>query len=62
MELHDFLDHLNQGKTVVGGSPARQFMHQASQEALRVTGQLNTGYHPGGNSGPLLPAHWQARG
>lgn len=45
MELQEFLDHLNQGKTVVGGSPAHQFMHQASQEALGITGQLNSGYH-----------------
>lgn len=45
MDLQEYLDQLNQGKTVVGGSPAHQFMHQFSQQALAITGQLNTGYH-----------------
>ena len=45
MDLQEYLDQLNQGKTVVGGSPAHQFMHQLSQQALAITGQLNTGYH-----------------
>lgn len=45
MNLEGFLDHLNGGKTVVGGSDAHQFMHLVSQEALRITAQINTGYH-----------------
>ena len=46
MDLPAFLDHLNRGLPVEGGSPVHQFMHQLSQEALAITGMLNTGYHP----------------
>lgn len=45
MDLEVFLDHLNRGEPVEGGSPAHLFMHQVSQEALRITAQINTGYH-----------------
>lgn len=44
MELTDFLDHVNRGELVEGGSPAHEFMHQASQEALQVVAEINTGY------------------
>ena len=37
MELSEFLDHLSSGKTVEAGSEPHQFMHRASQEALRIT-------------------------
>ena len=45
MDLQAFLDHLNQGKPVQGGGEAHQFMHGVSQEALRITSEINTGYH-----------------
>ena len=45
MELSEFLDHLNSGKPVESGSEPHQFMHRASQEALRITAEINTGYH-----------------
>lgn len=45
MELNDFLDHLNRGLTVVGGSEAHLFMHKVSQEALQITMELNNAYH-----------------
>jgi len=45
MELNDFLDHLNRGEIVTGGSEAHQFMHGVSQEALRITAELNASYH-----------------
>ena len=45
MDLEAFLEHLNGGKTVHGGSEAHQFMHGVSQEALRITAELNSGYH-----------------
>lgn len=45
MELTDFLDHLNQGKVVEGGGEAHQFMHGVSQEALRMTAEINGSYH-----------------
>ena len=45
MELTEFLEHLNSGKPVQGGSEAHLFMHSVSQEALRLTAEINGGYH-----------------
>lgn len=45
MDLEAFLEHLNSGKTVRGGSEAHLFMHGVSQEALRITAEMNGGYH-----------------
>lgn len=45
MELDAFLNHLNSGAPVSGGSEAHLFMHTASQEALRITAELNGRYH-----------------
>lgn len=45
MKLNDFLDHLNRGLPVIGGSEAHLFMHEVSQEALRITAELNSVYH-----------------
>ncbi len=45
MELHEFLEHLNSGKPVQGGGDIHQFMHTVSQEALRLTSEINGRYH-----------------
>ncbi len=45
MNLNEFLDHLNRGLPVTGGSEAHLFMHEVSQEALRITMELNNTYH-----------------
>ena len=45
MDLAAFLDHLNSGRPVQGGGEIHQFMHGVSQEALRITAELNSGYH-----------------
>ena len=45
MDLAEFLEHLNSGKPVNGGSEAHQFMHGVSQEALRITAEINGSYH-----------------
>ena len=45
MDLNAFLEHLNSGEKVQGGSEVHQFMHGVSQEALRITAEINTGYH-----------------
>lgn len=45
MELQDFLDALSSGEPVVGGSDVHMFMHGISQEAIRVTALINSGYH-----------------
>jgi acetyltransferase-like isoleucine patch superfamily enzyme len=44
MELQDFLDHVNRGAIIEGGSEHHRFMHRAAQEALRIVAELNTGY------------------
>lgn len=44
MNLQDFLNYLNSGKTVVAGSEIHQYMCMLSQEALRLTTELNNSY------------------
>ena len=46
MDLETFLEHLNSGKPVRGGSEAHLFMHGVSQEALHLTAEINGSYHP----------------
>lgn len=45
MDLDAFLEHLSSGKPVQGGSEAHLFMHGVSQEALKVTAEINGSYH-----------------
>lgn len=45
MDVDDLLAELNAGHTILGGSPLHVVMHRASQDALRITGELNGGYH-----------------
>ncbi len=44
MDLQDFLDHVNRGALIEGGSEHHQFMHRAAQGALRIVAELNTEY------------------
>ncbi|WP_246081313.1 hypothetical protein [Homoserinimonas aerilata] len=48
MELDDLLDALNAGDTITGDSPLHEIMHRISQDALRITGELN-GVYPNAN-------------
>lgn len=45
MNLSEFLEHLNGGKMVVAGSEIHQYMSMLSQEALKLTAELNNSYH-----------------
>ena len=45
MDLEAFLEHLNSGKPVQGGGEAHLFMHGVSQEALKITTEINGSYH-----------------
>lgn len=45
MDLQGFLEYLNSGKPVTGNSEAHLFMHGVSQEALKITAEINHGYH-----------------
>jgi acetyltransferase-like isoleucine patch superfamily enzyme len=44
VELQNFLDHVNSGALIEGGSAAHRFMHAAGQQALRTVAELNDGY------------------
>ncbi|MGF6990231.1 acetyltransferase-like isoleucine patch superfamily enzyme [Lachnospiraceae bacterium PM6-15] len=45
MDLQAYLDHLNAGKPVNGGSEVHNYMHQVSQEAIKIYTKLNNSYH-----------------
>ena len=45
MDLEGFLKHLDSGRPVGGGSETHLFMHGVSQEALKITAQINGSYH-----------------
>ena len=45
MNLEEFLKYLNSGKPVQGGGEVHLFMHRISQEALRLTAEINGSYH-----------------
>lgn len=44
MKIDDLLEALNAGRTITGDSPFFEVMHRVSQDALRITGELNSGY------------------
>ena len=46
MDLESYLAFLNSGQMVVGGSEVHQFMYGVSQEAIRITAEINGSYHP----------------
>lgn len=43
-DIDALITALDAGETIVSGSPLHRAMHSASQEALRSTAELNTGY------------------
>lgn len=45
MNLRDFLMYMDSGKEVIAGSEAHLYMHKLSQEAIRLTMELNNSYH-----------------
>jgi acetyltransferase-like isoleucine patch superfamily enzyme len=44
MELEEFLEHVDSGALIEGGSEHHRFMHDAAQEAFRLTAELNATY------------------
>lgn len=45
MNLKSFLEHVNQGLPIEGGSEIHMFMTGLAQEAMRITAELNGSYH-----------------
>lgn len=45
MNLNEFLKCMNSSAIIEGGSELHLFMHGLSQEALRITAEINSAYH-----------------
>lgn len=45
MNTSEFLNHLNAGLFIKGGSEVHQYMSELSQEAMKITTELNSSYH-----------------
>jgi len=45
MDNKEFLEYMNSGKTVKGGSEIHKYMHFLSQVAIKITAQINSSYH-----------------
>ena len=45
MTNEEFLKIMNSGEVVKGGSPVHLKMHELSQEALKITAEINGAYH-----------------
>ena len=54
MELQEFLEHVDSGALIEGGSEHHRFMHDAAQEAFQTTAELNSGYRDPGEIRALL--------
>jgi len=54
MELQEFLEHVDSGALIEGGSEYHRFMHDAAQEAFQITAELNSGYRDPGEIRALL--------
>ena len=44
MNLEKFLEIMDSGEEIIAGSKEHQFMHYLSQEALKITMELNSRY------------------
>lgn len=45
MTTAEFIGIMSSGEVIVGGSPVHAKMHELSQEAIRITMQINNSYH-----------------
>ena len=45
MTTEEFIEIMDSGETIPGGSPIHAKMHELSQEAIRITMEINTSYH-----------------
>lgn len=45
MTTEEFLEIMDSGEVIPGGSPIHKKMHELSQEALRITMEINNAYH-----------------
>lgn len=45
MHTHELVEHFNNGESVKPGTEAQTLLHKCSQEAIRITTELNAAYH-----------------
>ena len=45
MTNEEFIKEMNSGRVITGGSPLHAKMHELSQEAIRITMEINNSYH-----------------
>ena len=45
MELEEFLRYMDSGLKIEGNSEVHEYMHKLSQEAMKITYELNSTYH-----------------
>ena len=58
MTVQEYKDHIAEGLPVESGSPAHLFMHEMSQEAIRITMKINNEYHTPEELRALLSELW----
>ncbi|MCQ2208055.1 MAG: sugar O-acetyltransferase [Paludibacteraceae bacterium] len=61
MTIKEYKEHIAAGRPVENGSPAHLFMHQMSQEAIRITMEINNKYHTPEELRALLSELWGIR-
>lgn len=57
MTIQEFRKYMASGQPVVGGSDVHMMFHQLSQEALRITAEINGKYHTPASVGLFPPFH-----
>ena len=45
MTIEEYKRITARGDYIAGGSPTHEFMHAASQQAIKITSEINSGYH-----------------
>ena len=45
MTIQEFRDYMASGKPVIGGGDVHMMFHQLSQDALKITAEINGKYH-----------------
>ncbi len=58
MTIKEFRDYMASGKPVIGGGDVHMMFHQLSQEALKITAEINGKYHTPEELHDLLEQLW----
>ena len=54
MTTEEFIEIMDSGKLIPAGSPVHEKMHELSQEAIRITMEINNAYHNHGEIVALM--------